>query len=96
VVVDNPCFDIGDTECLFYTDDLDTGDRYGHCRIYQRSGNKMNTLDKHGVKITQAQYDWWVANCWNYPLLIDHMPREYGGYEAELPPICAYTIEYVP
>lgn len=96
IVVDNPCFAEGDTECLFWTDDMDTGDLYGHCRIYQRPGNKMNTVDKHGVKIVQAQYDWWQANCQQYPVLIHHVPTEFGGDGAELPSTCAITIEYVP
>jgi len=94
-VVDNPCFDIGDTECLFYTDSVDTDDLYGHCRIYQRPGNKMNTLDKHGVKITQEQYDWWVANCQTFPTAVEHIEDFVAG-DFELPPTCAYTIEYVP
>lgn len=95
VVVENPCMVLGDTECLFYTDDVDTSTRYGHCRIKQVNDNYNRVRDKNGDRMTDAQIAWYEANCLQYPALMHFMAKEDGGKGAELPPTCAFTIEWV-
>lgn len=86
---------LADTECLFYTDDLDTDDRYGHCRIKQVKDNYNRVRDKNGERMTDAQIAWYEHNCLQFPLLIDFITKEHGGKGAELPPTCNYSIEWV-
>jgi len=85
----------GDTECLFYTDTVDTGIRYGHCRIKQVGDNYSRVRDKKGNKITKEQIAWYEHNCRQFPLLVDFVAKEYGGHGATLPPTCNYKIEWV-
>lgn len=96
VVVENPCIELGQDRCLFYTDDVDTSIRYGHCLIKQVGDNYNRVRDRFGNRMTDDQIRWYEANCRQYPKLIDHLAKEHGGYGVELPPGCGYTIEEVP
>lgn len=94
VVVDNPCMVRGDTECLFYTDEVDTGTRYGHCLIKQVNDNYNRVRDKNGDRITDEQIRWYEHNCRLWPARVKDIQALRDGL-FELPPTCGFTIEWV-
>jgi len=93
VVVDNPCILLGEDRCRFYSDTPEEG-RLGHCLIIGR-GNKPITVakDRLGNKITQAQIDWFNANCPQFP--IANLAELVRG-DFKLPEGCNYKVEWVP
>ena len=92
VVVDNPCIELAEDRCKFYSDTPEEG-RLGQCLIIWR-GNKpiKNVHDRFDNKITDEQIAWFNANCPQFPManlqeLVD------GAFE--LPEDCDYSIEEV-
>lgn len=82
-----------ETRCLFYEDAIDTGIKFGHCRVMKASQPK-NARDIYDVKITQEQLDWYESNCPNFPnggkFLIDMIKGKFT-----VPSSCAYTVTWV-
>lgn len=68
---ENPCIDRGEDRCKFYVDKLNN-QLYGHCLIYGRGNKPIEQVkDRFGNKITQAQIDWFMQNCVDYPTAED-------------------------
>ena len=99
VVVENPCIELGQDRCLFYTDEVDTGTSYGHCLIYHAKRNYNKVRDRLGNKMTAQQIAWFEHNCLKWPdpidLIVDPNDPD-TEFRFELPPSCAYTVEWVP
>lgn len=94
VMVENPCMIKGDTECLFYTDDVDTGTQYGHCLIKQANDNYNRVRDKNGDKMTDVQIAWYEHNCRLWPARVKDIQALRDGL-FELPPTCGFSMEWV-
>ena len=87
VVIENPCIELGDDKCKFYTE-TDNGELYGHCLIIGRGNKPITSVkDRVGKRITQIQIDWFNQNCGQYPTAED---AEAGHYP---PPECSFTFE---
>lgn len=88
VISENPCIDINEDRCKFYTENLNNK-LYGHCLIYGRTSAIRKVKDRFGTLITQAQIDWFNQNCIDYPLAED--------CEAGIlpPPECSFSFEVI-
>jgi hypothetical protein len=92
VVVDNPCKPITEDRCRFYDDDEPSDGRFGHCLILGRGGKPIeNVRDRFNNKITQAQIDWFTANCPNWPM---SCLEEWRAGTFEKPPTCGYELTW--
>lgn len=91
---ENPCISLGEDRCKFYTDDVDTGTRYGHCRIKQVSDNYNRVRDKNGDRMTDAQIAWYEHNCRLWPARVKDIQALRDGLW-ELPATCGFSIEWV-
>jgi len=86
-MVENPCIELGEDRCKFYTD-TQNSKLYGHCLIYDTGLNKIQKAkDRFGVQITEEQIAWFNQNCIDYPSTEDIE----AGYT--LPPECSFSFE---
>jgi len=89
VMVENPCIELGEDRCKFYTDEVNN-QKYGHCLIWGRGAKPITTVrDRFGNKITDAQIKWFNDNCIDYPSAEDAE----AGYLP--PPECSFSFEVV-
>jgi len=88
IISDNPCIEIDEDRCKFYTENLNNK-LYGHCLIYGKTGTIKKVKDRFGTQITQVQIDWFNQNCIDFPLAKD---AESGHYP---PPECSFSFEVI-
>jgi len=70
-MVENPMIELHEDRCKFYTEHLNKK-LYGHCLIYGRGNKPIERVkDRYGRKITEAQIEWFNANCIDYPTVED-------------------------
>ncbi len=93
-LLENPCIELGQDRCLFYTDDVDTGTRFGHCLILQANRNYNRVRDRFGIKINDAQIAWFEHNCVFWPVRIKDIQALRDGL-FELPPECNFELTWV-
>ncbi|MBA7617106.1 hypothetical protein ES703_24417 [subsurface metagenome] len=88
VIVENPCIELGEDRCKFYTDEINDAP-YGHCLIWGRGKKPIKAVrDRFNKKITDDQIVWFNDNCIDYPTAED---LEAG----RCPPECSFSFEVV-
>ncbi|MBA7636233.1 hypothetical protein ES703_43849 [subsurface metagenome] len=88
VIVENPCIELGEDRCKFYTGEPNTK-MYGHCLIYGRGRKPITAVkDRAGKKITDEQIRWFNDNCLDYPSAED---LEAGRCPSE----CSFSFEVI-
>lgn len=90
---DEDMLDPTGTRCKFYEDEIDTGTKFGHCRVMKVNNPKQAT-DVSGNKITDEELVWYEENCPQYPAVHLNIQRWADG-DWEPPNTCAYTITWV-
>ena len=95
-MLENPCIELGEDRCKFFTDDVDTGmGKYGHCLVMQADRKYAKVRDRFGNKMTDKQIAWFEHNCVMWPARVKDIQDLRDG-NFDLPPECNFELTWVP
>lgn len=93
-MLENPCISLGEDRCKFYTDDVDAGQKYGHCLVMQAQRRYTRVRDRFGDRMTAEQVRWFEHNCPDWPARAKDLRALRDG-RFQLPPTCGFMLERI-
>ena len=88
-MLENPCIELGEDRCKFYTND-----GHGHCLVMQANCVYAKVRDRFGEKMTAEQIRWFEHNCPVWPARARDAQALAAG-RFQLPLTCGYELTII-